>query len=290
MLKRDVEKGEAVFFDSQATTLSVIIPASNEAGYIGACLTALFASGPMGAEAIVVANGCRDTTAQVAQALAGRAQTAGWRLVVLDLAQGGKPNALNAGDLVAQGDLRVYLDADVIVSVELMAELVAVLTTSQPRYATGTAHIPRPRSAVTRAYARFWERLPFAQSVAPGYGLFAVNAAGRARWGKFPAIISDDTFVRLQFQPSERVQVAASYDWPMIEGFAALTRVRRRQDAGVAEIDRLYPGLLAREAKTPLGKPALLAIALRDPVGFVTYAAVSLAVRFGKSGGWVRGR
>lgn len=270
--------------------LSVIIPASNEAGYIGACLTALFASGPMGAEAIVVANGCRDATAQVAQEMSGQAQAAGWRLVVLDLAQGGKPNALNAGDGVATGDMRVYLDADVVVSAGLMADLVAALAPDQPRYATGTAHIPRAQSAVTWAYARFWQGLPFAQSTAPGYGLFAVNAAGRARWGAFPAIISDDTFVRLQFQPSERVQVAAPYDWPMIEGFAALTKVRRRQDAGVAEIERLYPGLLAREGKTPLTKAALLGMALRDPLGFATYAAVSLAVRFGKSRGWTRGR
>ncbi|MEO5615041.1 MAG: glycosyl transferase, partial [Cypionkella sp.] len=150
--------------------------------------------------------------------------------------------------------------------------------------------IPRAKSAVTRAYARIWQRLPFAQSPAPGYGLFATNAAGRARWGEFPGIISDDTFVRLQFEPQERVQVPASYEWPMIEGFAALTKVRRRQDAGVAEIDRLYPGLLAREAKAPLTKTHLLRLALRDPVGFATYAAVSVAVRLKRGKGWSRGR
>lgn len=270
--------------------LTVVIPASNEAGYIAACLTALFASGPMGAEVIVVANGCRDATADIARAMQAQAQAAGWQLRVLDLAQGGKPNALNQGDQLAQGDMRAYLDADVIVSAGLMAELVAALTTPQPRYATGTARIPRPHSVITRAYARFWQGLPFARSTAPGYGLFAVNGPGRARWGDFPAIISDDTFVRLQFQPTERLQVAAPYDWPMIEGFAALTRVRRRQDAGVAEIDRMYPGLLAREGKARLTRTALLAMALRDPAGFATYAAVSLAVRFGRSGGWTRGR
>lgn len=272
--------------------LSVIIPASNEEGYIGHCLSALFASPPPpgGAEAIVVANGCRDATAARAQALAATAQAAGWGFQVLDLAQGGKPNALNAGDRAAMGDVRAYLDADVIVSPNLMAELVAALAHDAPRYAGGTPRIPRARSAVTRAYARFWQRLPFAQSTAPGYGLFATNAAGRARWGEFPTIISDDTFVRLQFTPDERVQVTAPYDWPMIEGFAALTRVRRRQDAGVAEIDRLYPGLLAREGKARLGKAQLAMLALRDPAGFATYAAVSLAVRLGKSGGWTRGR
>lgn len=271
-------------------SLSVIIPASNEAGYIGACLTALFASGPIAGECIVVANGCRDATADVARNFAPRAQAAGWQLKVVDLAQGGKPNALNAGDQIAQSSLRAYLDADVIVSPNLMAELIAALAGDAPLYATGTAQIPRAQSAVTRAYARFWQRLPFAQSPAPGYGLFATNAAGRARWGDFPAIISDDTFVRLQFEPHERVQVAATYQWPMIEGFAALTRVRRRQDAGVAEIDRLYAGLLAREAKAPLSKARLLALALRDPVGFATYAAISMAVRLKRGQDWTRGR
>ena len=270
--------------------LSVIIPASNEADYIGACLTALFASGPLDAECIVVANGCRDATAAVAQGFAAQATAAGWALTVLDLPQGGKPNALNAGDRTARGALRAYLDADVVVSPPLMAQLIAALGGDSPRYATGTAQIPRAQSWVTRAYARFWQRLPFAQSNAPGYGLFAVNPAGRARWGDFPAIISDDTFVRLQFEPHERVQVPASYAWPMIEGFSALTRVRRRQDAGVAEIDRLYPGLLAREAKARLGKADLLALALRDPLGFATYAAVSLAVRLRRGQGWTRGR
>lgn len=272
--------------------LSVIIPASNEEGYIGACLAALIASDPVlgGAEVVVVANGCRDATAARARDWTARAAAAGWQLTVLDLAQGGKPGALNAGDAAATGDLRAYLDADVIVSPPLMAELAAALHGDAPRYATGTARIPQAKSAVTRAYARFWQGLPFAQSNAPGYGLFAVNAAGRARWGAFPGIISDDTFVRLQFTPGERVQVPAPYDWPMIEGFAALTRVRRRQDAGVTEIARQFPGLLEREGRAPLGKGQLARLALRDPVGFATYAAVSLAVRLRRGQGWTRGR
>ena len=272
--------------------LSVILPASNEVAYIGPCLTALFASAPVpgGAEVVVVANGCRDATAARARAMDAAARAAGWGFQVLDLPQGGKPNALNAGDAAAKGDTRAYLDADVIVTHPVMAQLAQALATDPARYAGATPRIPPAQSRITRAYARFWQRLPFAQSVAPGFGLFAVNAAGRARWGDFPAIISDDTFVRLQFTPEERVQVPGLYDWPMIEGFAALTRVRRRQDAGVAEIDRLYPGLLAREGKPAMGKGRLVTLALQDPAGFAAYAAVSLAVTLGKSGGWTRGR
>jgi glycosyltransferase involved in cell wall biosynthesis len=273
--------------------LSVIIPASNEAAWIGPCLQALLASAPVpgGAEVIVVANGCRDDTAARARDLEPVAQARGWRLTVIERIEGGKAAALNAGDAAAQGEFRAYLDADVTVGPTLMAQLVLALSRPEPCYATGRAVIPRARSGVTRAYARFWLRLPFAAGEAPGMGLFAVNAAGRARWGPFPGIISDDTFVRLLFQPAERVQVAATYTWPMIEGFASLVRVRRRQDAGVAEIAARYPQLLANEAKPPPTRRWLAVAALRDPAGFAVYAAVTLTVRMGAaSGDWTRGR
>jgi glycosyltransferase involved in cell wall biosynthesis len=273
--------------------LSVIIPASNEAGQIGGCLAALFASDPIpgGAEVIVVANGCRDDTADRARATRSRAEGAGWRLTVIELVKGSKIAALNAGDEAAQGDIRAYLDADVLVSPPLMAQIVLALSDRSPRYASGQAIVPRAQSAVTRAYARFWQALPFAQSDAPGYGLFAVNGAGRARWGAFPALISDDTFVRLQFQPEERIGCPASYEWPMVEGFGALVRVRRRQDAGVAEIAQLHPELIRNEGKDPVGAMRLLRMLLSDPMGFSVYAAVSVAVRLRRDdGGWVRGR
>ncbi len=271
--------------------LSIIIPASNEAAFIGPCLTALLASGPVAAEVIVVANGCQDDTAAIARGFAERAAARGWGFQVLDRAEGSKPGALNAGDAAARGVVRLYLDADIIVTPHLLPRISAALTRPDPIYAGATPRIPPARSAVTRAYARFWATLPFARSVAPGFGLFAVNAAGRARWGAFPAIIADDTFVRLQFLPHERLQIAATYDWPMTEGFAALTRVRRRQDAGMAEIATLYPDLLPREGKPSLTLGSLAARAIRDPAGFAVYAAVSAAVRLRRrSTGFTRGR
>lgn len=264
--------------------LSVILPASNEADWIGPCLNALFASDPVEGEVIVVANGCRDRTADVARGFEGA--TNGWTLRVVELAQGGKPLALNAGDAVARGGMRVYLDADVIVSPPLMAQVVDALSGNAPRYVSGRPEV-LATGAVARHYARFWQALPFARTPAPGFGLFAVNAAGRARWGEYPDLLSDDTFVRLQFEPHERHEVDASYSWPMVEGFAALTRVRRRQDAGVAQIAQRWPHLLVREAKP---RPELARLMLRDPAGFATYAAVSLATRMGRTSGWVRGR
>ena len=276
--------------------LSIIIPANNEEAYLAACLRALMASEPTDArvqvEVLVIANACTDHTVDVARSFESAATSIGWSMQVVDLKQPGKLNALNVGDKLAQGELRLYLDADVVVSPALVRALVAELSAvPTPRYASGTARITQPDSIVTRAYARFWQMLPFARSEAPGFGAFAVNAAGRARWGRFPDIISDDTYVRLLFAPHERKGVPATYEWPMVEGFSRLVKVRRRQDEGVKEIARKWPELLGNEGKARPGGAEVLRLAVRDPWGFAVYAAVTAAVRLGRpSSQWTRGR
>lgn len=272
--------------------LSVIVPANDEAGWIDACLTAIARSVDAAGQVVVVANGCTDDTAARARAQAGPLATAGFDLTVLETPALGKPGALNAGDRAAVHGARVYLDADVAVSAPLLGQIAGALATDAPRLASGSPQVVRATSAVTRAYARFWTRLPFVAQGCPAFGLYAVNAAGRARWGEFPAIISDDTFVRLTFAPHERLRLPAIYTWPMVEGFGPLVRVRRRQDQGVAQIDRQFPHLRLNDATPRPGHAWLLGRALADPLAFGTYAAVSLAVRLGgrDQSDWVRGR
>lgn len=274
------------------TETAIIIPASNEARRIGPCLAALAASDPVpgAVSVIVVANGCRDGTVAAA-VRAGTAITArGWTFRVIERAEGGKLAALDAGDAATAAAIRIYLDADVTVSPGLVPQIAAALDRDAPAYASGRLRITA-RGAVARAYARFWARVPFMARGVPGCGVFAVNAAGRARWGGWPAIISDDTFARLSFAPGERHGVAAPYDWPIAEGFRNLVRVRRRQDRGVTEMRRLYPGLMANDDKLPLGAGGLARLALRDPAGFAVYAGVALATRLGRGdAGWSRGR
>lgn len=278
---------------TQSPLLAVILPASNEAAYIGPCLRALLDQEDAGRVLVIVsANACRDDTVARAQGFAGDFAAKGWEMVVLDSPTPGKLGALNRADDLATergAAIRAYLDADVICDGALLAQIRAVLTRAAPAYATGTLVVARAKTWVTRAYADLWTRLPFVKGGAVGAGFFAVNAAGRARWGAFPAIISDDTFVRLNFAPDERHEVPARYHWPMVEGLANLIRVRRRQDAGVAEVAALYPHLMPNEAKS--APEPLWRLALAAPLGFAVYALVRLAVRLKPpSSDWSRGR
>ncbi len=277
-----------------AVLMSVVLPASNEEGLIGPCLDAVVGSHwsrEAALEVIVVANGCRDATAEVARSRTADFESRGWDLRVVERESGGKLGALNAGDEVALGAMRVYLDADVTVEPALLGELADKLDVEEPRYASGQVRI-EARGSASRAYARVWRRVPFMSSGVPGCGLFAVNAAGRARWGEFPDIISDDTYARLCFGPTERHGVPAAYHWPIAEGIGNLVKVRRRQDAGVAEIERRYPELLANDDKPLFPLRQKLGIALRDPLGFLVYSGVALAVRLTPraSNGWSRSR
>jgi glycosyltransferase involved in cell wall biosynthesis len=279
---------------TDGASISVIVPSNNEAGLIDRCLAALAESqlkgmGPV--QVIVVANGCDDDTADRARVWAPRFDALGWDLQVLELAQGGKLAALNAGDAVARAPIRAYLDADVTLDPGLMAQIIRLLDSDKPLYASGRVRIVA-RGWVARAYARIWRQVPFMRHGVPGCGLFAVNTAGRARWDQFPDIISDDTFVRLSFAPQERLLAQAGYDWPIAEGMRALVRVRRRQDAGVDQIRETYPDLLVNEDSNHFPMRQKLDMALRAPVGFAIYSLVAIVSKRTRhrAQGWSRSR
>lgn len=272
--------------------LSVVVPANNEAGYIGDCLDALLrqqGTGIDNVEVIVAANACTDTTVEIANGFADRAHARGWNLTVLDIEQGGKPNALNQADQIVTGSVRIYLDADIICDLDLLSQLAAALDRSDPTYASGRLVVAEATSWTTRRYAHLWSQLPFVATGVPGAGLFAVNANGRKRWSSFPEIISDDGYVRLLFAPAERIRVASRYFWPMTEGFSRLVKVRRRQDAGMREIFQKFPDLKKNDVREPIDH---VQIFLRSPLSYLVYVAVAVAVRLGGSGEqtWTRGR
>ena len=274
---------------------NVIIPAHNEADFIGATLEGLLAQdarAPQELRAIVAANGCTDKTAEIARSFSARFAARDWDLVVLDIPEGGKPGALNRADAKAAPGPRAYLDADVVCSPALIGLIARALDVPAPRYASGIFTIARPKSWASRHYARLWLKVPFMATGVPGAGLFAVNEAGRARWQEFPPIIADDLFVRLNFAPSERVRVKAPFTWVLAEGFGALVRVRRRWDTGNRQLMELRPELAANEEKAPVTPRDHLRLFTGQPVSYLVYVAVAVASKLSiyDRASWARGR
>jgi glycosyltransferase involved in cell wall biosynthesis len=294
----EIRFGRTISSGSAERMLSVIIPAHNEEDYLGSCLAMLLASHaveeagvPVPVQIIVAANACTDRTVAIAHSYAPVARSRGWTLQVLDLERGGKTHALNAAEPHVSGSVRAYVDADILVGPALLAQTWTALRGDAPLYASGSFEVAPAATLATRAYREIYKRVPFVTRSIPGAGYFSVNAAGRRRWDRFPEIIADDLFVRLNFAPEERIRLEESFRWELVEGFAALVRVRRRQDQGTRELLARFPELARNEDKPSFAPGELRALILRFPAQMTVYTSVKALARltsFRK--GWARGR
>lgn len=177
---------------------SIIIPAHNEAARIGANLTLLTDGLPGDAfEIIVVANGCTDSTADVARGFPS--------VKVLDLPEPGKAAALRAGDAAATRLARIYLDADVPLSAQEAKALARAVSQPGVHAATGRRRVVTRGAALTvRAYYSVNRRLPVFKDGLFGRGVIALSPAGRSRFDEFPELIADDLFLDSLFEPHEK--------------------------------------------------------------------------------------
>lgn len=182
-----------------APVMSVIVPAHDEERVIGRMLERLLEGADGRLEIVVVANGCRDSTAATARA-------AGPGILVVELDEASKIAALNAGDDATTVFPRAYVDADVEVSGGTLLELAAVLAAERPLVASPGLHLDLTgASTAVRLYYRIWQLRTVGRSGHIGSGVYAVNRAGRERFGRFPAIIADDRFVQGRFAEDERM-------------------------------------------------------------------------------------
>lgn len=208
---------------------SVVIAAHQEAAVLGGCLDALLAQQMVDLDVTVVANGCSDATADIAHSRGVR---------VLDLEQPGKAAALNAGDAVAEGFPRVFLDADIRLPTGALAAICAVFSESRPPLVAA----PRRRinvegrPIVVRAHHEVSHRLPAYRDGLFGRGVVAVSAEGRARFDAFPALVADDLFLDGLFTADERrilptVEVVVEAPMRSADLLRRLVRVRRANTA-----------------------------------------------------------
>ena len=261
---------------------SIVIAAYNEAAVVGRCLDAVLAGvAPGEFDVTVVANGCTDATAQVAAARPG--------VRVLELPSAGKVAALNAGDAVAVGYPRVYLDADIVIPGAGVRALRDALAVPGGAPGAGVLAVTARREVdvsrsplLVRWYSAINSRLPVFQDALFGRGVVALSAEGRARFGRFPDVVADDLFLDSLFTAAEKREVGS-----VSARIAAPRRVRDllrslvRMRRGNAS---MRAALAAAGSTYGAGRGAartswLRDVALRDPAlipAATCYAAITL--------------
>jgi hypothetical protein len=203
---------------------------------------------------------------------------------VLELPAGGKAAALNAGDAAVSSFPRVYLDADIVVSSDALRRLVADLAEDASPAVAGLRpeFVTEGRPLLVRLYFSVAQRLPYVCDGMVGSGIYALNEAGRARFGDFPALTADDLYVQRLFRPDEiRVIPDHSFRIETPRTMADLIRVRTRVAAGNAELAATGHESFART--TTSTRRALTALVVQQPSALpavAVYLLVTLAGRW----------
>jgi hypothetical protein len=215
---------------------------------------------------VVVANGCSDATAERARTVPG--------VRVLERTEASKVGALNAGDAACENFPRVYLDGDVIIDAAALRALAARLA--------GPDALVAGRPWSVRSWYRAFDALPYAEKQLVGLGVYAISAAGRARFGPFPEVVADDLFVSRQFADGERIVLADHiFTVQAPRTLRSLIRVRTRVALGNRELAHPHAGSVKTEpnlsASTGSTVRALATLCIRKP-GTAPDAAIYVLV------------
>ena len=233
--------------DPPMPAFSVVIPAHNEEAVIMRALDAFVPDLRQGeAQVVVVPNGCTDRTAELSRSIAG--------VETLDIAVASKSAALNAGDRHARGFPRIYVDADVVLNADTLRALATALAGPAPRVASPTVRFNvdgRPWSV--RAFHRVYEKLPYIDDALIGHGVYALSAAGRARFDEFPTVTADDLFVQRLFTTAERIILDAHFvDVQTPKTLRSLLAIRTRTAYGNRQLAAVSQDTHAASTRTTI--------------------------------------
>lgn len=252
---------------------SVVIPAYNEGRVIDRCLTWLREVGDV--RVVVAANGCTDDTVARARAFS---------VEVVEVNRPSKVAALNAADERA-GDVfpRLYLDADIELSPAAVDTMIERLRSiDRPVLLTPYLELDLTGShPLIKSFYRAFLAMPYVAEGIGGTGCYAVNRAGRERWGDFPDLVADDLFVQGRFTADERLHVDARSTTRGPRTLKGLLAVRTRTYQG--NRGAAVSGLAGELTGTTASSARALAVLVRRRrvrvIDALVYVAVNLEAR-----------
>ena len=174
------------------------------------------------------------------------------KVTVIETPQGGKCNAINLGEQQAQTFPRIYLDADITVSPSFVDEMENAFGDPGVYAAWPDVRYDLSESGwLVAGFYRVWTALPYNRPGRIGVGAYAVSEAGRATFGPFPNIISDDGYIRGLFEADKRRIVGSCHTVVLPpRNLQSLVSVRIRSRMGVDQLRREHPEVMRRHSTT----------------------------------------
>jgi glycosyltransferase involved in cell wall biosynthesis len=255
---------------------AIIIPAHNEEAVIGHTLRCLLDGlNETDATVVVAANGCTDNTVARARSIAS------W-IVVLDLAQPGKSQAIRAAEVQLGPGPRLYLDADVC-----LPGTSALAVLDRLRNGAGGARPPAVTDLTgtswsVRSFHRARGRLPNVRQEFSGGGCYGLSWDVRQTFGEFPDVLGDDLFAA-RVVPQGQAEII---DAPPVvirppRDAASLRRVLARNVRGNRQLGGMFPDIAGLTTKQTV---ASLVRSVRGPSSLFDagiYASFVTAGRLG---------
>jgi len=172
--------------------ISVIIPAYNEQSKIVETLMPYVAEGNVipGYEIFVVCNGCTDNTYELVMQ---NFPSVG----LLDISEGSKIKAVNAGFELCSGDYVLVQDADVVIDRSSLSEMLDIVSKNDFLLASAKAiYRLDGASLLVRKYYEFIQKTRAFKSGMVGTGCYLINGVAAGKVFPLPNVIADDGYVK----------------------------------------------------------------------------------------------
>lgn len=252
--------------------ISIVVPVYNEAARIAKSAAMLLDGLPPGTETIFVCNGCTDRSEEILKDIVGS------RAEIMRLAVGDKAAAIRAAERKLTQFPRFYVDADVLVTGHAIVALAKVLERRKlelisPRAIPDFDSVSWP----ARAVHQVWHALPHGMNGA-FHQVLGVSREGRSRWGEFPDVMADDSFIESRIPASRKAVDDLIYQvYAPPRTLWATVQVRKRWASG----QRQLRSLDIEVPKARGQKRALLRLALstRHSAGAFLYLGVRVCAQ-----------
>lgn len=258
--------------DANPSALSVMVPVHNEVIALAATTPRLLAGLSKNVQLFFICNGCTDGSAEFLSQLNDP------RVNIIEMNAASKAAALAEGERHASVFPRFYVDADVAISgydITRLAEY--MLAHDVELVSPALAFDLTDCSWIARAANRIWLELPHGRMSA-FQQVIGLSQAARARWGRFPDILADDSFIVSKVPEDRRVivdDIVAEIRPPA--NLWALIGVRVRILRGLDQLQRL--GIERPHAPRQGAELLRLLIRPRTAMGALAYIVIGVVAR-----------